>query len=464
MRNASCIFASVLLLGGCSAWTNFDYTLGDAGTVPADGGADAGPDAAVDSGPGSMDGGADAGPGDGGPDPMDGGGFPGCIAPCAGDLDVDYAEGEAAFGDAQWRFVEDPRQALGTTYPPMAFESGANVYRNGATSIGRCLGAECPARSFRMVGPARGAGSDPVIELSVSMTGTYTLGGGAVALGSGSGELLVSRDNRADAMARIELAATEAPSAISAQIFLVAGDHVRVALRPADGSLDGVEAAVALWIAGPHAAATPTCEGAVDFDTWPGPVSQFGGWDVELTQTAGTMLPTQLPSAAMELGTAVRVASATDTYVRFLGSLAMDLSGDFTIQLWARREDTGGSSLEALLTNINSVEFMGGVSLDYDPPRGDILLTVFDQAGTELARHTGYEPGATWHFYRIVRSGDVVQLCIDGVAQGQVTARGDLTANRSVTLGRFGTQGVFFTGELDEVRVITEALPCEAAP
>jgi len=193
----------------------------------------------------------------------------------------------------------------------------------------------------------------------------------------------------------------------------------------------------------------------------------------ELLSSSGGPVPTETPGPHPDFGSALRTSRADDSYARISGTAELDLSGDFTIQLWARREDTGASAqLEAIFANpgddptgtLNA----GGLSLDFDAihPEEALELSVFLSDGSIADEVSGYDPGVDeWHFYRIVRRAEQVQLCVDGESViAPFSAPGDLTSTHDVRLGRFRSSGVFFTGSIDELAFFSEALPCEVSP
>lgn len=447
------------LLVGCSALTEFDYAFGDGDAGVTDAGAtDAGAtDAGVtDAGPR-----IDAGPG------LDGGvAFTPCPGSCVGDLDEDFEPGDQSFADLSWRFAADPRDRLGIDHDALGWNAAVSAYTDGTASVGRCDDADCPPGSFAMTTSGASGGVDPVIELTAPSTGVFRLGLGYAHRGGEAAELLITRGHRADAIAIVEVDPLVAePQQTTIDVFLSMGDRLRIALRARDPG-HSPTVAVAPWLADEG---LDTCLGAIDFDTWPALPSECAMITTELLDTGGGSPPTESTGPHPDFGSAVRISSADNAYARLDGTTGLDLSGDFTIQLWAQREEELGTpQLEAIFANAGddpmATRFAGGLSLDYDAirPAEAIEMSVFLEDGTIVARSSGYEPGTEWHFYRIVRRDERVELCVDG--ESVITpfaAAGNLTSTHSARLGRFRSEGVFFTGSIDEVAFFDEALPCE---
>ncbi len=469
MRRLTMIGLAVAL-AGCSALTSFDYEVGepdaavgmDAGEAP-----DAGTDAGTDAGAG-MDAGADAGADAGTDAGTDAGGLlDACPAPCVADLDADYAPGVQGAGAAMWRLVGDPRDRLGVDYPDLPWNSSAEAFVMGGASIGRCAEAGCPVGALLVAAPSSaGADPSPTIEMTATATGTYLVGVPHQSLGGGAAEVLVSRSNRADALLVADVADGAGPALLSREVFLAAGDRLRVTVRAGDPTA-APRIALNVWVSGPTA--TDRCLTSIDFDTWPAPTVQHGIFEVELNDSPAAPLM-MTASVAAAFGSAARISAADDAWIRIVNSEEMDLSGDFTIQLWARREVLGTGQYEAIFANPGfdaPVGLDGGASLfidDTDTPTAlELDLDRRDGDGT-VYRAIAFDPGTDWHFYRLVREGSLVYLCVDGARLSMAPAPGDYTSTNTMRLGRFATNGVFFTGGVDAMRIFTEALPCEAAP
>ncbi len=445
-----------LVVGGCSALTDFDYSIGPADAAPA-----------------AMDAGSDAGTSDGGADAAiatDAGSDAGvvlspCPAPCLGDLAAEYDPGTQGSGAVQWRYVADPRDRLGVVHPELPWDVATETFVMGAASIGRCAEAGCPAGALLVTAPGDATEATPALELTATTTGTFRVGVAYAPMASGAMQFILSREHRADAVLTVDVLDGAAPGLASREVFLALGDRLRVTVRSTAGDV-APRVALNVWISGPTPA--DACLTSIDFDTWPAPMPQHGLYSVELNSppTAPTMSATVDPA----LGSALRIAAADDSWVRLVDSEEMDLSGDFTVQLWARREILGTGQYEAIVASPGvdaAVGLDGGLALlvdDTETPPALELGVYRRDTEDQIVRTIRFDPGTDWHFYRIVRSGEVVQLCVDGARLVSAAAPGDYTSTNTMRFGRFGTDGVWFTGSIDEVRIFTEALPCEVAP
>jgi hypothetical protein len=80
-------------------------------------------------------------------------------------------------------------------------------------------------------------------------------------------------------------------------------------------------------------------------------------------------------------------------------------------------------------------------------------------------RDIAYPADGSWQFVRVVQTGGNVNLCLNGVRKASLpAAAGMLQSTFPPHFGnnlQWSPQGAFFDGELDDVRVLTGALPCD---
>jgi hypothetical protein len=96
------------------------------------------------------------------------------------------------------------------------------------------------------------------------------------------------------------------------------------------------------------------------------------------------------------------------------------------------------------------------------PPQLDVLSTA---SATQAAEAIGpYPTGGGWHFVRVVYTGGNLRACIDGPLAGSTPVQASyLKSSRPPLIGRneFSLPaGAHFDGHIDDVRVLTGALPC----
>lgn len=440
MRSVTSTLLLFPLALGCSAITDYDYRF-DGSAMDA--GTDSSRDGAADSEVDSSD--TDAGVG--------------CPTPCFADLTADAIDAMQPTGAAQWRYLADTRSANGLDYSEMTWTEGWG----GAGAFIRRCGSECgDAGAFSLTS----TDGDATIEFTVPTRGVYRVGGVYEPLEGASQELLISRDGRNDALARIAGGTVGDQIAFDQTVSLERGDRVRLTLLSAAG-LGSVTAGLSAWVSGPLAGQENTCEIAVDFDgdptlvegepTWP---AQCGS--VTPTGSSQTIAPPTVEASSIGFGNAVFIESALGSYVGIQSSDNVDMSGDFTVQIWGRYDSLAGGAA-------NYRTLFSSVPLDSSGPTGvfvDHEESMTFGVGIEEAEYveTGFDPAeGIWHFFRLVREGTSLQLCIDGTLRGTSLEVGtaDLTSTSSLRLGYEPERGPWFDGAVDELRMYGEALPCE---
>ena len=181
---------------------------------------------------------------------------------------------------------------------------------------------------------------------------------------------------------------------------------------------------------------------------------------------AGTAASWALGTPAFEeMGTSADITM--DRYFR--GSDVMIRGEDTTTQLWLRH-DAFVPSYNAVVFSDLDLDYTGGVGIyviEEVPPKIYVeTCTLATQ--TELGFASASAPfpdDHAWHFVRVVHAGGMVKICVDGqrVASFALPA-GKMQSMYPPWVGRnlgWLPQGGFFDGAVDDVRVITGALPCE---
>jgi hypothetical protein len=153
----------------------------------------------------------------------------------------------------------------------------------------------------------------------------------------------------------------------------------------------------------------------------------------------------------------------------FEGGDVIARAGDTTTQLWLRH-DAFVSTYNALVFSDLDLDYTGGLGIyviSSTPPKLYVeTCTLATQTELGFASGTApYPDDHAWHFVRVVHTNGTVKICLDGKrVASYVLAAGKMQSMYHPWLARnlFWTpQGGFFDGAIDEVRVITGALPCD---
>ena len=469
------LLGAALALTGCNALTDFDYTYGDVDAgLDASIGVDAGPRDAGARDSGALDGGPSDAAGSDAESP-DGGPVSPCPTPCLGDLFDDTVDGASdPVGGAMFRFRADTLDALGLVVEDLSWDATRARWETAGsitTTVKRCGPASCAGSDGRSFAFRSDVTWKPYVELIAPSTGVFRIGGNYTQIVGTVSEVVISREHRNDVLYVAPVGASDSNVDFGVDASLVAGDVVRVMVRAASGGdISGV--ALSLWVSGPTADAS-TCMAAANLDDWftaatlTLPAQCDPAVSVGLATTGGTLYPTETASVATELGSAAAMTRDDNSYLRLDGTESIDFSGDFTVQLWARFDSFSPTNFDTLFSNVPaSVSLGGGVFLEADSDTEAITYGAVTPAGAFDNATSTFTPAVgDWHFYRLVRAGSNLRLCVDGQSHGtNPVGTFDYTSEGRATLGRFAGSGVFFDGAVDEVRVHREALPCDIVP
>jgi hypothetical protein len=154
----------------------------------------------------------------------------------------------------------------------------------------------------------------------------------------------------------------------------------------------------------------------------------------------------------------------------------LDWSHDLTVQFWVQlsQKPTG----EAWLFSDQDPDLGGGVGISIVPngTGGLSLVVTACTDPTENAVQFGtkaitYPSNGSWQFVRVVRTGDKVNVCLNGQRMASLDVIPTLPATfRTFNPPSLGKEagpsapGAILAGLLDDVRAITGALPCDPPP
>jgi hypothetical protein len=242
----------------------------------------------------------------------------------------------------------------------------------------------------------------------------------------------------------------------------LAGDRFVFALTPQARGADGV--AVQLFATETGAVFPSTCQLALGFAT----VNDMAIQDLckGATFTAsGPQGPVALafgPGPFAEHGTALDLQPGD--YLRGMGTL--DQGRDLTVQFWMlqRNQDTFDIAYPFSDLDLGAGGGLGIGIVPGAPPVLDVRSARDPHMNTYFDTTTAFSVQGLWQFVRVVHSGDTLSICINGQRIVTNTVPADqLRTAFSPYLGRnviWPPGDAFYDGMLDDVRVLSSALPC----
>jgi len=141
--------------------------------------------------------------------------------------------------------------------------------------------------------------------------------------------------------------------------------------------------------------------------------------------------------------------------------------GDTTVQFWV--QNYAPSATKAwVFSNIDEVNARG-LGIQFKNTSGTpsgLQLEASVVSTTSPVAYTGqsiaFDNPQNWRFVRVVHTGDMVTFCLDGTRVMSFPLPGPAASARVPTFGRNGVADGAdqFSGALDDVRVFSDALPC----
>ncbi len=386
-----------------------------------------------------------------------------CPANCLGDAARDFNGGNGGAGE-RWRYLEDLRDR---SWTEMTIVDGSAQGAEPSTSITTCAArptapacAEIPG-ALLLSAAGSGAASDPALEFRPQSKGTFQVGLRVFVPATAiSQQLLVYRNSREDLL----FSGPAAPGELFERaIFadLLSDDRLLVALAPVSGG--AADVALELFVS--DIGMPSRCQLAVPFEQTSGTTvtSQCGGAFTSFDYANGDVeiAPTLTDGPYPELGQAARIAPGY--YLK--GDDILDKTGDVTLQFWMRF-DAVFDSYGAWPVSDLDLDTGGGIGTSvYTAAELRFDSTVGTTDGSYLGANAPFSRMGQWVFVRVVHAEGKVSTCLDGKPFSSFElAAGKLASGYPLYLGRnvlWSPQVAAFDGRLDDLRVLSAALPCQ---
>ena len=400
--------------------------------------------------------------GDGG---TDGSAPTSCPAPCVGDAVADFTPET----QADWAYLDDDRSPTGVAYGAMTWDGTAWAgVGDPAPTIGKSGDRLLVTSSVDSAGH-----HDPALAFTVPNDGLYRVSGEfALAEGTAAGAmqyLRISRNFRNDTLYEGDYLASSVAAVYDLDLELLAGERYLLSTSPS-GPGNPTVLSVSSFISGPRPLSDGTCLMTYTFDG-ADPLTDACR-DLTFTTCPSSvgpdwMTPTETTGVASQFGNARHFAKEQCLST----PVAMDWSGDFTLQFWMKIEDDDPTTTVHWPYGdvLGDMECSAGGGLKMNLGSGIAGVYFFMDGDTcdvsfTTAAQFNHATDEAWHFYRITRSTatDVVQVCVDGDLVGEAPTRDDvdITSGENFHFGNFGTWYPELVGGFDDIRAFKRALPC----
>jgi len=420
----------------------------------------------------------------GGSDDGGGGGSDGgpvsstCPSGCIADAGADF-DGTPGGAGNRWQYVEDHRNH---TWVAMTMGSNEMIGADPGNRITKCAANStlpaCRALPGALLVSTAGSQStaDPAIEFKVTTNQVIQLSLRAlVPSGAADQTIRLYRNSREDALFT-STATAGVPLSDAITLDALAGDRFLVAVAPSSSGATNV--GLQLFVNTTGAQFPSTCQLALPFTNASGAntvTDQCRGamfTHYAYTYATGTRTPTaatlNMTGLFPEQGNVVNLKP--NEYLQSTLSDTLDWSHDTTVQFWVQFLQPPSDS--AWLFSDQDPDVGGGLGIYVSAISGTNLVvtacTDVSQGMANFGIQAVTYPGlSSWQFVRVVRSGGSVSICLNGQRMGSLAVNSSISSMLKTfnppALGiedSPGPLGAYFDGKLDDVRVITGALPC----
>ena len=391
-----------------------------------------------------------------------------CPSPCLADAAGDF-DGTPNGSTGHWRYLDDTRNRAWT---PMTGNATA-MTGAGMNKITTCAkngsAAACSALPGALLVTSSGATTtaDPAVELTVTTKQNLQLALRVAVPGGAPAQIVrLYRNSREDTL----VTATAMPSTTLDKVVTVdalAGDRFLLSIAPM--AMGATDVGVQLFVNPTGAVFPVTCQTAYSFSAAASTttVADLCGTNTLTAYDFNTSPPDPVllgASAFPELGMAADIA--VDKY--YESAAVLTKAGDTTVQMWTKIDVMPPSTNGAWIWSDQDLDLGGGLGIViYDPtaPKLGLSSCTDPNALTFVEATAPYPTETAWHFVRVVHTGGVVSVCIDGVKRAMMDVPATkLSSSYAPRMARnvvWTPAGAFRDGHLDDVRVFNTALPCD---
>jgi hypothetical protein len=412
-------------------------------------------------------GGGDGGGDDGGSDIVPGTCTGSCIADAAANFD-----GTPAGKGGHWRYLEDHR--VPPAWTPMRPDAKGMIGNDPGNHITTCTARpDAPAcsklpKALLVSSAGTASDADSAIEFTASGDQVIKLNLRALVPSGDDQTIRVYRNSREDvlftgiATAGIILDHEITLDALTSDRFLVA-----VAPTGTNGVTD---VGLHLTISTVGVTFPSACQLALRFENITGSsTADLSCRHGVFTHVGSAGTPVSLVTGGgpfIQQGNGVKVPGGTYLH-DFLPTDLIDHSQGVTVQFWFRMTGFVGSSPAFPFSDMD-LDAGGGIAISLVPatqPTIEVQTCTSSIGPTFASAVAPYTDDGMWQFMRVVHSATEIRVCLNGKYLTKVAAATTKAANSyPPDLGKdvfVGPAQAFFDGSLDDVRVITGALPCD---
>jgi len=394
-----------------------------------------------------------------------------CPSGCLGDAGADW-NGMAGGAGNHWRYLDDLRNR---SWMPMSVGNNEMIGSDPLNRITACAAkptaSACSTLPGALLVSTSGSksGADPAIEFKAAADQVIQLSLHALVPAGGADQVIrLYRNSREDVLfTGTATAGTDLAHAIT--LTALAGDRFLVAVAPVGGGASDI--GLQLFVNDTGATFPATCQVALSFASATGnTTNDLCGHAVFSSYLAQPQPISLVPGPFAELGKAADVTSGeylvrstTDT-----SSPVLDWTKDVTVQLWVQFKFFDPGSPAVLFSDLDRGSGSGiDISVSSNTGILDVQACAPSSSGVMFGDAIYSYPYSStsspqWGFIRVVRAGGQVRVCVNGVFAVSAATR-SCTAPPAYApqIGKHASSdGAFFSGEIDDVRVITGALPC----